>query len=116
MAVTPADLKIFAPELADQSDPRLQMFIELAGDMLNVKAFGTRYDKGLLLLAAHLSTMAGRDGAGGAIASESLGDWSRSYSTGTTRDSELNMTSYGTMFLTLMKSLGVSTLVLNGCS
>lgn len=116
MAVTPADLKAIAPELASETDPRLQLFIDLATDSVNLTAFGTRADKAVALLAAHFTTMANREGAGGSVSSESLGDWSRSYSTANTRDSELNSTAYGQLFITLMKSLGMTMRVLSGGS
>lgn len=113
MAVTPADVKALAPELATESDVRLSFFIDLCSDSINTARFGSKADKGTTLLAAHFATVANRQGAAGAIASESLGDWSRSYSASPST-SQLGTTGYGEMFLLLSRSLGVGVLVLSG--
>jgi hypothetical protein len=104
--IQPSDITDVAPELADQTTQRLEFYIELARSFVNEGMWGAKATKGIILYAAHLATLGAREGAGGAITAERVGDLQRSYgSSSSEEDYELKQTSYGTMFLSLRKTL-----------
>lgn len=113
MAITPADVIAVAPELATQSNERIQLFIGYATPYVNANVWGEKTNYALSLFTAHLMTLTGRQGAGGSISSETVGGLSRSYSNPSSTDA-MASTGYGQTFAMLMKSLPTSPRVING--
>lgn len=64
MTVTPADLRLQAPEFAATDDVTLQLFITQAKAFVSSNAWSTRYDIGVTYLALHLATVARNTAAG----------------------------------------------------
>lgn len=114
MSVSPQDVKLIAPELAGQTNPRIQFFIDLAVTNVNANVWVEKTDQAVTLLTAHFMTLSNRGGSGGAITSERVGDLATSYSAPSGDMSELGQTAYGQMFVTLMKTLPISPRV-TGC-
>lgn len=120
--VTPAEIKTLAPELAGESDERVQLFIDISREKLSERAWGTKYKRATQLLAAHALTLAKRQtetGQAGSVTSERVGDLARSYAdAATSAKSEqmksLMQTGYGQMYYELLMSLGISPRV-TGC-
>lgn len=105
MAVGPKDVRTLAPELEDESTTRLKLFISIAENCVNADVFGCKADHGVTLLAAHLTTLANREGSGGAITTEKVGDLQTSYNSGNLDKSKLCTTAYGQMFWDLMTTV-----------
>lgn len=111
MAADSAMVIDIAPELADEDSSRIYRFIEFAALSVNETIWGSKYDLGVAVMAAHLLTMAGRGGTGGPVTSEKVGDLSRSYGQMGDKDS-LMATSYGQWFVQLRKTLPITPLCL----
>ena len=115
MSVTAIQLKKFAPEFCDYDNGRLQLFIRMAERQINQKVFGCTYEDAVVLLSLHMATMFSREGAGGAITSEKVGDLQVNYSSPSSEvKSNLTSTSYGQLFWDLMTATRGVPLVL-GC-
>ena len=91
-------IPIIAPELV--GNPNLSGAIDLASSQ--VAASHCQHDAAVAYLAAHILTVAGRDGSSGTLDSESEGSLSRSFSSATPTSS-LDATSYGQEFQRLNK-------------
>lgn len=103
-------VKIIAPELASESDARIELFIDLAKLSVNESVWGDKYELGVAVMTAHLMTMANSGGAGvGPVTSEKVGDLSRSYAAGDANDT-LMSTAYGKWFVQLRKELVITPL------
>lgn len=89
---TPAKLRILAPEFKTDDDDTLAVYLELAAERMDSRAWGNVYGQAVAYLAAHILTIARRGdasaagggaGAGqggtGAVSSISTGDWSVSF-------------------------------------
>lgn len=113
--MTPADVKAAFPNdpnIQAMSDAELQVYIDVAGCLIDESVFcdATCGARALLLMAAHLATLGARGwtgGAAGAITSEKAGDLARSYANGAGIDdeNELGLTSYGQMLAMLRRTL-----------
>lgn len=114
MAVNASDFKKMFPEFAEVPNARLQMFFDFAAENVNRNIFAEKSDRAEALLAAHFLTLADRGGAAGPITSEKVGDLSRSYGTIKSEQEELAATAYGSMFITMLKSLPITPRVV-GC-
>lgn len=112
MAATTQSVKDLAPELADVEDARIQVFLDYALLTINANIWGAKADFGQTLLAAHLLTMSNRGGSGGAVTSEKVGDLSRSYGNPDMDGTTYSATSYGQMFMQLLKTLDTTPLCL----
>jgi hypothetical protein len=82
-----------APEHA--SNASIDIFITIAEGLTSACVFGDNYNFAVALRAAHLMTLAGRNGDSGQISSKSEGGQSISYSSSTVGIDNLNQTSYG---------------------
>jgi len=104
--ITPQDIKAFAAELENETDERINLFIEYGLSFVNETKFGRKFKLAHVLITCHLITAAGRGGNGGGVTSESVGELSRSYgqTTGSGTD-ELATTSFGQQFIALRKTL-----------
>lgn len=112
VTVTQSDITNVAPELAGESPERVNIFIEYAGLIVCCKKWGKKAKLATILMVAHLLTMSNREGKGGAVTSETVGDYSQSYGSGTSAgNEELGSTSYGTQYLMLRKTLLASPLI-----
>lgn len=89
-------VQVLAPAFAE--DVRMELAIEVAGE--EVAANHCYRARVVVLLAAHMLAMADRAGSGGAVASESEGGVSVSY-TAARSDDALASTSYGQEVLRL---------------
>lgn len=69
-------IAVIAPQLMD--DPRLDAALEIAKS--EISARHCYYERAKALLAAHMLTVSDRGGVSGAVASESEGSLSRSFS------------------------------------
>lgn len=118
MAITPSELKKFAPEFEDQPNSRLNIFIGMADRMVNESCWGDKADDARLLLSAHFTTLGdrGAGGTAGAVTSEKVGDLQTNYanpSSSSGKGSEFMSTSYGQIYLQLRKTLVVTPMVVD---
>lgn len=111
-------LRIVAPELASESDARLDLFLGMAARRCDAEEYGDLYADACIYLAAHLVTLSSRavGGGGGAgpVVAESAGDLSRSYGAVVgvlSSDATLATTPYGIEYLNIRKSIGPAALV-----
>lgn len=108
MATTVAQVKAIAVEYATLDDEVIQNFIDMAAEYVSRTYWGSsRANLVQALYAAHLMKCLGADGSGagggGAIASESLGPLSVSYSEAETGSiDDLSSTAYGAQIKQLM--------------
>ncbi len=110
--VTASDIKAFAKEFEGENDTRIELFVEYATAFVNENKWGRKYKLALILIACHLLTLGDREGNGGPVTAESVGELSRSYGQTTgSEDPELASTSYGQQFLSLRKTLVITPLI-----
>ena len=108
--VTPADIKLRFPEFTTVDDSRIQLFIDDATATVNTKCPNS--DLMIAYLTAHLLTLGTQTEAGDTtpiqtIASESVGDVSRSFggtASSSSNDNFYTGTAYGMRFLDLRKN------------
>lgn len=101
-------IELVAPDVADDHlDSELDTAIELATARVSSGVWGDRYRQGVAYLAAHVLTIAAREGSGvGPITSEKAGKVSRSYGFSAQADSGgYGSTEYGKQFLQLRSEL-----------
>lgn len=108
--VTAAQVKEFAPEMGAQTDARVDLFIGYAGNWVDEGQWGRKYTQAIILMTCHLLTMAGRNGSGGSVTAEKVGDLSVSYGQGNPDDG-LSVTSYGQLFQQLKRTIKKTPLV-----
>lgn len=124
MAINVSFVQTIAPEFASLASPTIQFFIDQAVPFINFTLWDDKADLAHAYFTAHLMKMSGINGSGaagggslpGPITSETTGDLSRSYgSSGGSgaSASSLNSTGYGTIFLSLMKTVQVSPMVVS---
>lgn len=104
------------PEFASVTDfpaPMLDFWATVAGNLVDKDRWSALYDVGLALCLAHHLTLARNNQAApgeyGRISSQSVGDVSVSYDTGSTgedRGGHWNLTTYGTQFLRMSRMVG----------
>jgi hypothetical protein len=117
MALTPADFKIRFPEFVSVDDSRIQFWLDDAQLEVGEPAWGTLYEKGVMLLSAHLLSVdqsnSDEDESGGAtgnVTSRSVGDVSVSFAKATSDSSSDDwylQTNYGSEYLRLKKRVGM---------
>jgi hypothetical protein len=106
--------RFVAPEFAGRSNSDVETALDIASVWLDESVWLSKYETGLAYMAAHLMSMAEREGAGGPVTAESVGGVSASY--GTTGPSEelLLDSVYGRLFVALRQTLVTSPLVRRG--
>lgn len=109
--VTAADVISFAPELESEGTTRIELMLEHSDNFLNEGRWGRKFKLAKILLTCHILTIGKRNGASGAVVSESLGDQSIAFSSPDSNEM-LNLSHYGQQYLALRKTLGSSPLVL----
>jgi hypothetical protein len=109
MTVNKAYLIIRYPEFATTDATRIDTLAADAALEMSVSKWGSKYDRGLAALVAHMIKVADQaaSGAAGPVTSEKIGDLSRSYGQvgGTTGDELLMTTAYGQEYLRLRRQL-----------
>ena len=104
--------------LAIASDARVQLFLDDAALQINASAWGLKTDLGIYYLAAHslaIDNATGfTGGTFGAVTSESVGQVSRSYSSGGMSGSsaEFGATKYGMNYYRLWRMVPVTPVLL----
>ncbi len=118
MAIDPATFKIRFPEFSSVADSRVQFFLDDAELEVGEAAWGTLYEKGVFLLAAHLlkldqirqDTDTDSGDSGSNVTSRSVGDVSVSFAKATAQsvtDDWYLQTSYGVEYLRLKRRMGM---------
>lgn len=106
MAVTAADVKAFAPELAAVADAIVTLWIGWAPGAVSPSVMLTNADQATLLYVAHHLTRSAGGAAGtvGAVTSRSVGDVSTANAPGPVDDAaSLHTTAYGVALWQLMR-------------
>jgi hypothetical protein len=89
-------LQVIAPELFNPTvNPTIDAALGLADIRTSQSAFGVKRDLAVAYLAAHMLTLAGRRGYGGAIIGLKEGDLAVQYGGGRQESRALEATSYG---------------------
>lgn len=123
MALTPADFKIRFPKFDEIPDSRIQFFLDDAALEVGEGAWAELYEKGSMLLTAHMvqldlnesDTDEDDSSDEGNVASKSIGDVSVSFTKATvddTSDDWYLQTSYGADYLRLKKRIGMGLVVI----
>ena len=117
MAITPADFKIRYPEFDSIADARVQTFLDEAILEVGEGAWGTLYEKGVFLLAAHMlaiDQLNQSSGGGGSVVGEltsrKIGDVTvtlASSQSSNDDDKWYTRTTYGAEYLRLKKRMGM---------
>lgn len=125
MALIPADFKIRFPEFDAVDDARIQFYLDDAQLEVGEAAWGELYEKGVMLLAAHLLQLylerIEDDESGSSISSRvtmrKVGDvqvsFARSTATDATEDWYLQ-TDYGSEYLRLKLRMGMGAVAVGG--
>lgn len=113
MAVSTAGFKGRFSALCNETDERVQIFLNLASRRFNSSVFtdDDLADDAHYYLAAHLLAQdsAGVSGASGQVTSKKVGDVSVNYSAGgAMSSSSLASTSYGREYLAIIRSLALT--------
>jgi len=82
----------------------LEVIAAAVANCFNESVWGDKIEMGHIYLVAHTLKMAERNGTGGTITSEKVGDLARSYSAGKD-DDEYDQTSYGKEYKRLLTML-----------
>lgn len=114
MSVSVGEVKQTFPEFSAYTNPQIQFWLDLATSQVNPNVFAEKTDSAVRVLTAHYLDLAGRGGAAGPVTSERVGGLSRSYGTVSAEASELASTSYGSIFLSILRTLPVTPRVV-GC-
>lgn len=96
-----------APEFESLSSTKRDLIAAETAKCFNEAVWGEKIEMGHVYLTAHTFKMAQRRGTGGAIASEKVGDLSRSYAQPQNSD-EFDQTSYGKEYKRLLSQLVTS--------
>lgn len=83
----------------------VQVFLDAAQRQVNLSVFGSRASDAHTYLAAHFLTTSGSLSGTGNVSSKRIGDIAVSYAVATPTNAELGSTSWGLMYLHLMKSV-----------
>ena len=116
MSVTAADIQALSSSFADVDDEIIENLIEFAEEIVSANIWGKKLDLGIKYYTAHLlSGVLDEDSDySGSIVKEKVGDLETQYGTSTgaaSDDSDLKSTSWGKMYLTLLRSLVPTPLV-----
>ena len=97
------DLKRSVFEKADPCD--LEVWLDIAGTMINVKVWRAKASHGHRLLAAHLYTSATSGAGSDILTSVKVGPVSKSFAVKVSDDAELGSTRWGKMYLAMRRTL-----------
>jgi hypothetical protein len=113
--ITWVNVVAVAPELSAVALGTQTALLAMVATLLpNPSVLGSQYDAACTWLAAHLGTVScrGGDGPSGPITAESTGRVSRSYAAPASSDSSYSSTSYGQLYLAIIKNNANARLVL----
>jgi len=113
---TKAAILIIAPELSDRSDDVFDFIVNSVALEVTNSNYGSRVEEARTYLAAHLLTLvgssesAGASGASGPVTSEKMGSAAKDYASisdliGTSAATRYDLTSYGSRFISISRSL-----------
>ena len=102
--ITWNDVLSVASGLDSLSSRAQETILDIVSRQVNATAWGDRANDGMIMLAAHLGTVAKRQGVGGPVTSEKLGEMARSYGFMGGR-SALSTTAYGMEFERMVRLL-----------
>lgn len=122
IALTPEEVKAFAPEFAAVEDSEVQSYIDIAQEFICESKWGeVKAKKALMLLTCHfLKDMGlgagGSSSASGPVTMEKVGDLQRSYgsatlSKGSTSEQLFLTTKYGRAYILLRKTLVITPII-----
>ena len=126
MALDPSTFKIRFPEFVTVDDSRIQLWLDDAELEVGESAWGTLYEKGVMLLAAHFlfidqENQDSGDGAGGSsmsrVTAKSVGDVSVSFARATAADATEDwymQSSYGSEYWRLKMRVGMGAVAVGG--
>lgn len=125
MAINPTDFKARYPEFLAIDDSRVQFYLDDALLEVGEQAWGSMYEKGVFLLAAHLLQLELdriEDDSSGSVTmnrvtSKKVGDVQVSFARATadsTEDDWYLLTSYGVEYLRLKKRFGMGAVAVGG--
>lgn len=105
--ITWADVTARAPELSAVALATQTAILADVVLLVNIKAWGAKYDLACTYLAAHMGTISRNGGLGpvGGIESENTGRVSRSYAAPPASDPYWDRSSYGATYKALLKTL-----------
>lgn len=103
-----------APELTSLPVGSQNAILAQVALQMNADVWGGKLDMGSAWLAAHVATVGKRNGAGGAVQSETVGSVSRSYAIMPTL-AALSSTAYGLEYERLLMQLPLARIALAGC-
>jgi hypothetical protein len=107
---TVAEVLAVACEFSETPEPVVQMWMEIAADMIGVSRWGDRASRGHALLSAHLLAVnVGPDGLGGIeagpLTAEADGPASRSFAAPPITDASIETTNYGRTYMALRRTV-----------
>lgn len=112
MAVTAADVKALATELASVADATVTTWIAIVERRIDRDAFDGKADDAVTFLAAHFVTLvaqaaAGSSGSKGGVAARKVGDVATTYAAPTVSlgDDALRATMWGQFYLDLREGI-----------
>ncbi len=109
IAIEQSDISNVAPELASQTQERVDLFIEYARLFVNEEKWGSKAKFGIILYTCHLLTLSTQDGRN-ALTSEKVGELQTNYAA-PQADDELSQSPYGVMYKNLRRTLPFTPLV-----
>jgi hypothetical protein len=103
--ITSADVLLVAPELTGVTSGQWTAILADVYTEIVVANWGTeaKANRAAKQLAAHMATVSGRAGAGGAVQSQSVGGVSISFAVQATAGTGLHSTSYGQEYARLLR-------------
>lgn len=113
--LTWAEVIVLCPELSALTVPQQTMLLGDVENLLSETSLGSKYHSACRWLACHFGTLLQRGSAGatGNVSSEAVGSVSRSYSTGSIKNSDLESTIWGVQLSALInRSRGKAGVVL----
>ncbi len=122
MTVSSSDITNYANEFSSVDSDKITLFVNYASLSINQDIWDEKVDFAKVLLTCHylkldsLSIASATAGSTGPIANEKVGDLSRAYGTFPPggNDESLSTTVYGSLFMSLRKSLLFTPMVVTG--
>ena len=111
MSITLSFLGYVAPEYVSLDAARFAILLPIAEEFIDDTLWGDKADYGVAMILAHMVKVSERNGKGGAVSSEKIGNYAVTYADNLQHDSELGSTSYGQEYLRVRKSLPITPFV-----
>jgi len=106
VAVTPAQIKLYAPEFSKADDALIQIYIDDAPSFIGSNEFGDSYDLAIRLFVCHTLAMvsAGTDASGFDVREQHAGRVGITYGERANFNADLGNTGHGLKLLALMRA------------